>query len=120
MNDITHLIIIVKKMSDFFQSKSTGLREVHVDYNTLDDQNDNVDEVELPCDAFEADGIDILVQNLATLSVSNLDVCQYNRLTDARDWKAMSNAIPFALMEYGRISAEYATVKPGHAKPAIP
>lgn len=61
-------VIAVENPSNLFQSRAFSFNKDKPYAEAFDDQNDNVDEVELPLGALESDGVDILVDDLLTIS----------------------------------------------------
>lgn len=53
----------VKQLRNLLQSWSLCLHEVEIYRQTFNDQYGDVDEVELPAEFFDADGIDVLVED---------------------------------------------------------
>lgn len=58
-------VVTIKLLRNFLQRWATRLYVVEVNDQTLDDEDDNVDEVELPGQVLDADGIDVLVEDAA-------------------------------------------------------
>ena len=98
--------ITVKVASNFFKRGVLGLNVEEVDDDEFETEPDAVDNVVLPLDVAQSDGVDVLV---AGYIVRVVQLCSALSLTYKN--RAMSTiknirVMPFARMLYGRISAE--------------
>ena len=58
-------VVTVKQLSNLLECRATRLDVVEVDNETLGNEDSDVEEVELPSQLLDADGVDVLVEDTA-------------------------------------------------------
>ena len=110
-----HCVITVEVLSDFLEWGVAGLDVEEVDDSEFDGEPDAVNDVVLPANVVEGDGVDVLIEEDWSMLATSFGKTMQKVYSRAMSTDKNMTVMPLARMLYGRISTQYPTSNPDQA-----